>query len=128
MGIYAEMKAANWSSASWANPVRSTARRFAKPRTERMAISAMSQALANKKRSYDPLHPQLLPYYYFLAELHRQEGSSPASIPLYREGVSICEKNYGPESACAAELMGSLALRSPTTAISRKQRRRFTAR
>lgn len=72
------------------------------------AISAMSQVLAYKERSYEPLHPQLLPYYYFLAELHRQEGSAPASIPLYRESVSICEKNYGPESACAAELLGAL--------------------
>jgi CHAT domain-containing protein len=74
----------------------------------RSAIAPIEQALALKRQSLDPSSPQLLPYYYSLAQLHYAEGSIPASIPVLRSGAAICEKVYGPQSACAGALLATL--------------------
>lgn len=72
------------------------------------AISTLQEILATKQRVYEPTHPQLMPYYYTLAQLHYAEGSIPAEIPLLRSGVAICEKNYGASSACEGALLAGL--------------------
>jgi len=74
----------------------------------RGAIALLQQAVAQKQLTQDPTSPQLLPYYYSLAELHYAEGTIPAEIPVLRSGVAICEKHYGPQSACAGALLASL--------------------
>ncbi|HEY2779281.1 MAG TPA: CHAT domain-containing protein [Steroidobacteraceae bacterium] len=72
------------------------------------AIPALERALAVKQQSLEPEHPQLLPYYFYLAQLHFAEGSIPAALPLNRSAVRVCEKYYGPESACTGALLASL--------------------
>jgi CHAT domain-containing protein len=72
------------------------------------AIIAIQQAVALKQQALDPSSPQLLPYYYSLAQLHYAEGSIPAEVPVLRSGVAICEKSYGPQSACAGALLAGL--------------------
>ena len=72
------------------------------------AIPILEQALATKQRVYEPAHPQLLPYYYTLAQLHSVEGSIPAEIPVLRSGVAVCEKNYGASSACEGAMLATL--------------------
>jgi CHAT domain-containing protein len=74
----------------------------------RGAIAPIEQVLALKQQSLDPSSPQLLPYYYSLAQLHYAEGSIPASIPVLRSGTAICEKVYGAQSACAGALLATL--------------------
>ena len=74
----------------------------------RSAIAPIEQALALKRQALEPSNPQLLPYYYSLAQLHYAEGSIPASIPVLRSGAAICEKVYGPQSACAGALLATL--------------------
>ncbi len=72
------------------------------------AIPLLEQALATKQKVYEPAHPQLLPYYFTLAQLHSVEGSIPAEIPVLRNGVAVCEKNYGASSACEGALLATL--------------------
>jgi CHAT domain-containing protein len=74
----------------------------------RSASAPIEQALALKRQSLDPSSPQLLPYYYSLAQLHYAEGSIPASIPVLRSGAAICENVYGPQSACSGALLATL--------------------
>jgi CHAT domain-containing protein len=74
----------------------------------REAIPGLQQVMAIKQQTYQPTNPQLLPYYYSLAQLHYAEGSIPAAIPVLRSGVAICEKNYGAQSACAGALLATL--------------------
>ncbi len=50
------------------------------------SIPALERAMAAKQQALEPEHPQLLPYYFFLAQLHFAEGSIPAALPL----ASIC--------------------------------------
>jgi CHAT domain-containing protein len=72
------------------------------------SIPALERAMAAKQQALDAEHPQLLPYYFFLAQLHFAEGSVPAALPLQRAAVAVCEKNYGPESACTGAMLASL--------------------
>jgi len=72
------------------------------------SIPALERALAVKQQALEPEHPQLLPYYFFLAQLHFAEGSIPAALPLDRSAVRVCEKHYGPESACTAAMLANL--------------------
>jgi CHAT domain-containing protein len=74
------------------------------------AIPALEKALSTKQQTFEPDHPQLLPYYFFLAQLHFAEGSIPAAIPLDRSAARICEKNYGIESACSAAMQANLGV------------------
>jgi len=74
------------------------------------ALPVLNQALAMKGQAYGPVHPQLLAYYYYMAQIHFEEGSFPAAIPLYRNAVSICEKYYGPASPCAAVMLWNLGV------------------
>ena len=72
------------------------------------SIPALERAMALKQQALDPEHPQLLPYYFFLAQLHFAEGSVPAALPLDRSAVRVCEKHYEPESACSAAMLANL--------------------
>ena len=72
------------------------------------SIPAVERAMAAKQQVLGPEHPQLLPYYFFLAQLHFAEGSIPAAIPLQRSAVRVCEKNYGPQSACTGAMLANL--------------------
>jgi CHAT domain-containing protein len=72
------------------------------------SIPALERAMAAKQQALDAEQPQLLPYYFFLAQLHFAEGSVPAALPLQRSAVRICEKNYGPESACTGAMLANL--------------------
>ncbi len=69
----------------------------------------MNQASRPQRARLNRCHPLLLPYCAFSGGAEPPGRQlCPKRVPLYREGVSICEKNYGPESACAAELLGAL--------------------
>lgn len=72
------------------------------------AIPALEHALATKLQTLEADHPQLLPYYFFLAQLHFAEGSFPAAIPLDRAALRVCEKFYGAQSACSAAMLATL--------------------
>jgi CHAT domain-containing protein len=72
------------------------------------AIPALEQAMAAKLQVLEPTHPQMLAYYYFLAQLHFAEGSIPAAIPLYRSALAVCEKNYAPDGACSGVMLANL--------------------
>ena len=74
------------------------------------AIPALEKALAVKQQTFEPDHPQLLPYYFFLAQLHFAEGSIAAAIPLDRSAVRVCEKFYGAESACNGAMLANLGV------------------
>ena len=74
----------------------------------RAAIAALEQALAAKQQLLGAGHSQLLPYYFFLARLHLAEGSLPAAVALDRQALEVCEKNDGPESACAGAMLVNL--------------------
>ncbi|HTP39906.1 MAG TPA: CHAT domain-containing protein [Steroidobacteraceae bacterium] len=68
------------------------------------AAGPARQILAEKQQLYPPDHPQLLPYYYFVAALDQQLGAYPHSAELLKKGLAVCEKSYGPKSACTALL------------------------
>jgi CHAT domain-containing protein len=72
------------------------------------AIPALEAALAEKQRVTGPDHPQLLPYYYYLAQLHLVEGTLPAALPIDRKALALCEKNDGADSACAGAALVNL--------------------
>jgi CHAT domain-containing protein len=74
------------------------------------AIPVLNQALEVKRQAYGPIHPQLLAYYYYLAQIHFEEGSYPAAIPLYQDAVAICDKYYGADSACSAVMRWNLGI------------------
>lgn len=74
------------------------------------AIPALEKTLSAKQQTFGPDHPQLLAYYFFLAQLHFAEGSISAAIPLDRSSVRICEKSYGLESACNAAMQANLGI------------------
>jgi CHAT domain-containing protein len=76
----------------------------------REAIPTVQQALAEKQKSYAADHPQLLPYYFYLAQIYLAEGSIPAAIPLDRAALAVCNQFYGPESACAGVMLSNLGL------------------
>ena len=81
------------------------------------AVPALQQALTAKEQSYGVNHPQLLPYYYFLAQIHMADGNIPAAIPLDRAAVSVCEKSYGAESACTGAMLGNLGIALATDGL-----------
>jgi len=65
------------------------------------ALPVLQEGLAVKEKLYGPSHPQLLPYYFLLAQVHQAEGSYPEDVPLYRKALAVCEQAYGPASPCA---------------------------
>lgn len=72
------------------------------------AIAGLQQATDAKVKGYGATHPQMLPYDFFLAQLHISEGSYPAAVTLYKAAANICEKAYGPDSACSGALLVGL--------------------
>jgi tetratricopeptide (TPR) repeat protein len=72
------------------------------------ATPVLQEGLDIKEKTYGTDHPQLLPYYFLLAQLHDAEGSYREEGPLYRKALAVCEKAYGPESRCAAMSLTSL--------------------
>jgi CHAT domain-containing protein len=74
----------------------------------RAAINVLEQAMAAKQQLLGTSHPQLLAYYYFLAQLHMAEGSLPAAVSLDRQALEVCEKSDGPDSACAGAMLVGL--------------------
>jgi CHAT domain-containing protein len=74
------------------------------------AIPALNQALAHKQQTYEPDHPQLLAYYWYLAQVHFADGSIPMTTRYYRSAAAVCDKSYGPQSACAGLLLPNLGI------------------
>src|ERR1700736_3072561 len=72
--------------------------------------------MAEKEKLFGASHPQLLPYYFFLAQLHDAAGSYPEEIPLFRKAVAVCEQAYGRESICAGLMLTSLGAAQSKTA------------
>jgi CHAT domain-containing protein len=72
------------------------------------ALPVLEQGMAEKEKIFGASHPQVLPYYFFLAQLHDAAGSYPEEIPLFRKAVAVCEQTYGPESVCAGLMLTSL--------------------
>jgi CHAT domain-containing protein/tetratricopeptide (TPR) repeat protein len=74
------------------------------------AIPALQVALAHKQENYSPEHPQLLAYYWYLAQVHFADGSIPMTIRYYRSAAAVCEKSYVPQSACAGFILPNLGI------------------
>jgi CHAT domain-containing protein len=72
------------------------------------ALPVLEQGMAEKEKIFGPAHAQLLPYFFFLAQLHDAVGSYPEEIPLFRKAVAACEQGYGAESVCAGLMLTSL--------------------
>jgi CHAT domain-containing protein len=72
------------------------------------ALPVLQQGMVEKEKAFGATHPQLLPYYFFLAQLHDAQGSYPDEIPLFRKAVAVCEQAYGPESVCTGLMLTSL--------------------
>jgi CHAT domain-containing protein len=72
------------------------------------AMPVLEEGLGVKEKTYGADHPQVLPYYFLLAQLHDAAGSYREEAPLYRKALGVCEKAYGPESRCAAMALTSL--------------------
>jgi CHAT domain-containing protein len=76
----------------------------------KVAIPTMHQALALKQQTYEPTHPQLLAYYWYLAQVHFSDGSIPMTTGYYRSAAAVCDKSYGPQSACAGLMLMNLGI------------------
>jgi hypothetical protein len=74
------------------------------------AIPALHQALTRKQETYEPDHPQLLAYYWYLAKAHFADGSIPMTTRYYRSAAAVCDKSYGPQSACASLILMDLGI------------------
>jgi CHAT domain-containing protein len=72
------------------------------------ALPVLERGMAEKEKLFGATHPQLLPYYFFLAQLHDAAGSYAEEIPLLRKAVTVCEEKFGPESVCAGLMDTSL--------------------
>jgi CHAT domain-containing protein len=72
------------------------------------ALPVLERGMAEKDKLFGAAHPQVLPYYFFLAQLHDAAGSYPEEIPLFRKAVAACGQTYGPESVCAGLMLTSL--------------------
>ena len=72
------------------------------------ALPVLERGMAEKEKLFGAAHPQVLPYYFFLAQLHDAAGSYPEEIPLFRQAVAACGQTYGPESVCAGLMLTSL--------------------
>jgi tetratricopeptide (TPR) repeat protein len=72
------------------------------------ALPVLEQGMAEKEKIFGATHVQLLPYYFFLAQLRDAAGSYPEEIPLFRKSVAVCEQTYGPESVCTGLMLTSL--------------------
>jgi CHAT domain-containing protein len=73
------------------------------------ALPILQAGLQTSEKAYGASHPQLLPYYFFLALLHDADGSYLDESPLYRKALAVCEQAYGAESRCAGLMLTSLA-------------------
>jgi CHAT domain-containing protein len=73
------------------------------------SLPTLQAGLSAKEKAYGPAHPQLLPYYFLLAQLHDAAGNYLEEAPLYRKALGICEQAYGPQTRCAAVMLTSLA-------------------
>ena len=62
------------------------------------SLAVVEQALAAKQQHFPADHPQLLPYYFFLGQMHLAEGTLPAALPYDRQALSVCEKNASAEA------------------------------
>jgi CHAT domain-containing protein len=80
------------------------------------ALPALQQGMADEEKIFGENRPQLLPYYFFLAQLHDAAGSYPEEIPLFRKAVAVCEQAYGRESICAGLMLTSLGAAQSKTA------------
>ncbi|MEP6546639.1 MAG: CHAT domain-containing protein [Gammaproteobacteria bacterium] len=73
------------------------------------SLPVLQAGLSEKAKVYGAAHPQLLPYYFLLAQLHDAAGSYLEEAPLYRKALEVCEQSYGPQTRCAALMLTSLA-------------------
>ncbi|HMK84336.1 MAG TPA: tetratricopeptide repeat protein, partial [Steroidobacteraceae bacterium] len=74
------------------------------------ALPVLHQVLSVKEQSYSPDHAQLLPYYFYIAQVHFEDGTIPMSTRFYRSAASVCDKSYGPDSMCAALALGEVGV------------------
>jgi CHAT domain-containing protein len=72
-------------------------------------LTLLEEATSAKEKRLGPTHPQLLPNYFLLAQLHQAQGTYSAELPLYRKAVAVCESAYGPQSTCTAWMLTSLS-------------------
>jgi CHAT domain-containing protein len=72
------------------------------------SLPILQQDLVEREKLLGSAHPQVLPYYYLMGQLHDAAGSYPEEIPLFRKAVAVCEQAYGPESTCTALMLTSL--------------------
>ena len=72
-------------------------------------LSTLEAASSTKEKLLGPAHPQLLPYYFLLAQLHHIQGSYSEETPLYRKALAVCESAYGEVSTCTAWMLTSLS-------------------
>jgi tetratricopeptide (TPR) repeat protein len=82
----------------------------------KQALPTLEQGMADKEKLFGAAHAQLLPYYFFLAQLHDAAGGYPEELPLFRKAVAACEQAYGPESVCAGLMLTSLGAAQVKTA------------
>lgn len=73
------------------------------------ALPVLQEAISIKEKLGGAAHPQLLPYYYFLAQLRDVEGSYREESPLYRKALAVCAQAYGPGSRCDGFMLATLA-------------------
>jgi CHAT domain-containing protein len=73
------------------------------------ALPVVQEGLGLKEKLQGAANPQLLPYYFALAQLHDAQGSYPDEGPLYRKALGVCEQAYGAQSRCAGLMLTSLA-------------------
>jgi CHAT domain-containing protein len=73
------------------------------------ALPVLQQGLSIKEKLNGAANPQLLPYYFFLAQLHDAEGSYLDEGPLFRKALGVCEEAYGHDSRCSGLMLTSLA-------------------
>lgn len=74
------------------------------------AIPALEQVLRTKLQTYGPESPILLGYYWLLAQVYFADGGIPMATQNYRSAAAVCDKHYGPQSACAAIVLTNLGI------------------
>jgi CHAT domain-containing protein len=67
----------------------------------REALPSLQQAIALKSKTFAPTHPQMLRYYFYLAQGYEEAGAYPGAVYWYGKSVAACQQ-FGPDSACAA--------------------------
>lgn len=71
-------------------------------------LPVVQQSMAEMAKMLPAGDPRMVPYYYFLAQLHLVEGTYPDMVPLNRRALAVCEQAYGDASVCEGFILTSL--------------------